>query len=70
MSWLCELRGPTFGFATHEFSMVGGYTEELEKPQNCQNCGWALAGGDTVDLGMACQKYASEDTKPHPCILF
>ena len=32
-----------------EFSMVGGYTENPEKPQNCQNWGvgtarvWALA---------------------------
>ena len=34
----------TFGFTTREFSMVGGYTENLEKPQNCQNRGWALAG--------------------------
>ena len=34
---LCELSGPTFRFATQEFSMVGGYTENLEKPQNGQN---------------------------------
>ena len=23
--------------------MVGSYTENLEKPQNCQNWGWVLA---------------------------
>ena len=34
---LCELSGPTFRFTTQEFSMVGGYTENLEKPQNGQN---------------------------------
>ena len=33
----------TFGFTTQEFSMVGGYTENLKKPQNCQNWGWVLA---------------------------
>ena len=37
-SQLCELSGPTFGFNTQEFSMVGCYTENLEKPQN-----WGLA---------------------------
>ena len=30
------LSGPTFGFTTQEFNIVGGYTENLEKPQNCQ----------------------------------
>ena len=35
---LCELSGPTFGFM-QEFSMVGCYTENPEKPQNCQNWG-------------------------------
>ena len=25
-----------------EFSIVGGYTDNPEKPQNCQNWGWAL----------------------------
>ena len=28
---LCELSGSTFGFNMQEFSMVGGYTENLEK---------------------------------------
>jgi len=36
---VCELSGPTFRFTTQEFSMVGGYMENLEKPQNCQNLG-------------------------------
>ena len=36
-SQLCELSGPTFGFTTREFSIVGGYTESPEKHQNCQN---------------------------------
>ena len=31
---LCELSGPNFGFTTREFSMVGSYTENPEKPQN------------------------------------
>ena len=35
-SQLCELSGPTFGFTTQEFNVVGGYTE---KTQNCQNWG-------------------------------
>ena len=28
--------------------MVGGYTDNLEKAQNCQNWGWALARDNTV----------------------
>ena len=28
---VCELNGPTFGFTMQEFSMVGGYTEDLKK---------------------------------------
>ena len=35
--------GPTFGFTMQEFSMVGGYTENPDKPQNCQKSGWAIA---------------------------
>ena len=42
---LCKLSGPTFGFTTQEFSMVGGYTENLEKPQNCQNWGVDACSG-------------------------
>ena len=38
-SELLQLSGPTFGFTTREFSMVGSYTENPEKPQNCQNWG-------------------------------
>ena len=34
---VCELNGPNFGFITQKFSMVAGYTENAEKPQNCQN---------------------------------
>ena len=36
---LCELSGPTSRFTMQEFSMVGDYIEDLEKPQNCQNGG-------------------------------
>ena len=36
---LCDHSGPTFGFTTQKFSMVGGYTEDLEKTQSCQNWG-------------------------------
>ena len=39
----CELSGSTYGFNTQKFSMVGSYTENLEKQQNCQNWEWALA---------------------------
>ena len=31
--------GPTLGFTTREFSRVDGYTENPEKPLNCQNWG-------------------------------
>ena len=34
---LCEFSGPTFRFITQEFSMVGGYTQNLKKPENYQN---------------------------------
>ena len=36
---LCDLSRPTFGFTMREFSMVGGYTENPKKSQNCQNWG-------------------------------
>ena len=49
-SQLCELSGSTFEFNTQEFSMVGGYTEKLEKPQHCQNWGWVLARDNTVHV--------------------
>ena len=39
---LCEVSGPTLGFTMQEFSMVGGYMENLEKPQNCQK--WGASG--------------------------
>ena len=32
-----------FRFTTQELSMVGGYMENLKKPQNCQNWRSALA---------------------------
>ena len=34
-----------FGFTMQKFSMVGGYTENLEKPQNCQNWGVGACSG-------------------------
>ena len=50
-SYVLELSGPTFRFTMQEFSMVGGYTEDLRKPQNCQNLeGWALARGNMVSI--------------------
>ena len=47
-SQLCELSGPTFGFTSQEYSMVGGYTEDLEKSQTVKIGGWALAQDNTV----------------------
>ena len=45
----CELSGPTFKFTMQKFSMVGSYTENLEKPQSCQNWGvGAYAGVGTI----------------------
>ena len=39
-SYVRELSGPIyFRFITKEFSMEGGYTEDLINPQNCQNWG-------------------------------
>ena len=35
----------TFGFTTWEFSVVGSYTENPEKPQNCQNWGVGACTG-------------------------
>ena len=46
---LCKLSGPTFGFTTQEFSMVGGYTENLEKPHKTVKIGgWTLARDNMV----------------------
>ena len=50
---LCELSGPTFGFTMWEFSMVGGYTENPEKPQNCQN--WVV--GACTGMGACSGQY-------------
>ena len=36
-SYVLELSEPTVRFTPQEFSMVGGYTEHLKKPQNHQN---------------------------------
>ena len=48
-SQLCEFSGPTFGFITQKFSMVGGYTENLEKNNKTVKIGgWALARDNTV----------------------
>ena len=44
-SQLCELSGPTFGFTTQEFNIVGGYTENPEKPLNGQNWGVGACTG-------------------------
>ena len=49
----------TFGFTTREFSMVDGYTNNLEKSQNVKIWGggggglarvWALARDNTVNV--------------------
>ena len=50
-SQLCELSGPTFGFTTQEFSMVGGYIENPEKPQNSQNWGVGACTGMSTCSG-------------------
>ena len=44
-SQLCKLSEATFGFTMQEFSMVGSYMENTEKPQNW---GWVLAQDNTV----------------------
>ena len=44
-SQLCELSAPTFGFTMQYFSMVGSYTENLEKPQNYQYWGMGTCTG-------------------------
>ena len=54
-SQLCELSGSTFGFNTQEFSMVGGYTENLEKPLNCQN--WRV--GACLGMGACSGQYGN-----------
>ena len=38
-----------------EFSMVGGYTENLEKPQNCQN--WVV--GACTGIGTCLGQYGN-----------
>ena len=54
-SYVRELSGPTFEFTTQEFSMVGGYTEDLKKIHKTVKIGgwvlargWALARDNTV----------------------
>ena len=42
---LCEVSGPTLGFTTQEFSIMGGYMENPEKPQNCQKWGVGACTG-------------------------
>ena len=36
---------PTYLWIHYAFSMVGGYMENLEKPQNCQNWGMGACKG-------------------------
>ena len=49
---LCELSvPPTFGFTTWEFSMVGGYTENPEKPHNSQDWGVGACTGMSACSG-------------------
>ena len=48
-SQLCEFSGSTFGFNTQKFSMVGGYTENLEKPQNVNIWVCTLGQDNMVD---------------------
>ena len=51
-----SLSGPTYlWITTREFSMVGGYTESLEKPQNCQNRGVGACTG----MGTCSGQYSS-----------
>ena len=47
-SQLCELSGPTFGFTTQEFSMVGGCTENPEKKKHKT---FKLGGGGLLGYG-------------------
>jgi len=63
-SQLCKLSGSTYGFNTQEFSMVGGYTENLEKPQNCQNSGVGACSG----MGTCSGQYGNDATCYHGCV--
>ena len=51
-----QLSGPTFRFTMREFSMVDGYTENLEKSQNCQN--WGV--GAYTGMGACSGQYGTE----------
>ena len=67
-SQLRELSVPTFGFTTQGFSMVGGYTGNLEKPQNCQNWrvgAWSSMGTCSGQYGR-CKSTITCILKPHP----
>ena len=56
-SELCELSGSTFEFNAQEFSMVGGYMENLKKPQNHQNWGMGACSG----VGTCSGQYGNVD---------
>ena len=53
-----------FRVTTQKFCMVGGYTEDLEKPQNCQNLGVGACPGqyDT------CMENVSSGPDPFPIV--
>ena len=51
-----QLSGPTFGFTMREFSMVGSYTENPKKSQNCQN--WGV--GAYTGMGACSGQYGTE----------
>ena len=53
-SQVCELNEPTFWFTMQEFSMVGSYTEDLKKSQNCQNWGVGACTGTYGDNTYLC----------------
>ena len=53
LSQLYELSGSTFGFNMQEFSMVGGYMENLKNHKNCQN--WRV--GACLGMGACSGQY-------------
>ena len=57
-----------------EFSMVGGYTENPEKPQNCQNWGVGACSDNTVlqlsyDCLLPCTRTTPPPSPSHPNIV-
>ena len=62
--WLQLAQQTYFRFTTHKFILMGCYTEDLIKPQNCQN--WWV--GACTGMGTCLEQYGNTDLTGQCCL--